>query len=740
MNRQAYLLPLLLLMHGPARADAIGPQAQVPPPVEQRELTLKQIASTPGTLSLLGSRPDGLADFTVRRDQVVTGATLDLDYTPSPSLLPLLSQIKVYLNDELMGVTPLMKEQLGQRSHARIPLDPRFAKDFNRLRFDFIGHYQKVCENPASSALWLNVNRDSKLSLTLQTLPVRNELSFFPMPFLDTRDQGKLVLPMVFSGAVPLIEQQAAGVLASWFGTRADWRGQHFPVLIDQLPERNGVIFATNEQRPPFLADYPKVDGPTIDMISSPNNPYVKLLLVLGRHGEDLLTASRAIAQGNVLLRGQSVRVDSLTPLAPRKPYDAPNWLRLDRPVRFGELVEYEGQLQASGAQPWPLALTLRLPPDLYLLSSRGIKMDLRYHNTAPLSRDGSRLDLAVNDQFIRSYALEPEALKGEQMLTLPLWLAGDDDARALRMPGLKVAQPNRLNFVFQYADRVIGGNADGRCDTIVPPPQQVRIDEGSTLDLTGYRHFIEMPNLKVFAGAGFPFSRLADLSESQILMPVRPLPGQITTLLDTLGAIGAETGYPALSVRLVDDWEQAREADLDTLLIGALPRELGDDAEPNALLEAGQSWVNQPRRASQGDLLASLEDRQPEARIAMSGNGAIAAILGLQSPRHEQRSLVALLAGGEAGVELLNKALQDPTQRNKIGGSVAIIRESGVSSLTVGERYEVGYIPWWERLWHFFANHPLRLAGLSLVSMLLLGWGLRLLLAGVSRRRLKEE
>ena len=739
MNRQAYLLPLLLLMHGPVWADAVGPQKAVPAPVEQRELTLKQIASTPGTLSLLGTRPEGLADFTVRRDQVVTGATLDLDYTPSPSLLPLLSQVKVYLNDELMGVTPLMKEQLGQRNYARIPLDPRYAKDFNRLRFDFIGHYQKVCENPASSALWLNVNRDSKLSLTLQTLPVRNELSFFPMPFLDTRDQGKLVLPMVFSGVVPLIEQQAAGVLASWFGAKADWRGQHFPVLIDRLPERNGVIFATNEQRPSFLADYPKVDGPTIDMISSPDNPYVKLLLVLGRDGEDLLTASRAIAQGNVLLRGQSVRVDSLTPLAPRKPYDAPNWLRLDRPVRFGELVEYEGQLQASGAQPWPLALTLRLPPDLYLLSSRGIKMDLRYHNTAPLSRDGSRLDLAVNDQFIRSYALEPEALKGEQLLTLPLWLAGDDDARALRMPGLKVAQPNRLNFVFQYADRVIGGNSDGRCDTIVPPPQRVRIDEGSTLDLTGYRHFIEMPNLKVFAGAGFPFSRLADLSESQILMPARPLPGQITTLLDTLGAIGAETGYPALSVRLVDDWGQAREADLDTLLIGALPGELGDDAEPNALLAAGKSWVNQPRRPSQGDLLASLEDRQPEARIAMSGNGAIAAILGLQSPRHEQRSLVALLAGGEAGVELLNKALQDPTQRNKIGGSVAIIRESGVSSLTVGERYEVGYIPWWERLWHFFANHPLRLALLSLVSMLLLGWGLRLLLAGVSRR-LKEE
>ncbi|MNP22145.1 Cyclic di-GMP-binding protein precursor [compost metagenome] len=70
----------------------------------------------------------------------------------------------------------------------------------------------------------------------------------------------------------------------------------------------------------------------------------------------------------------------------------------------------------------------------------------------------------------------------------------------------------------------------------------------------------------------------------------------------------------------------------------------------------------------------------------------------------------------------------------------MAIIRESGVKSLAVGERYEVGYLPWWERIWHFFANYPLRLAGLTLLCMLLLGWGLRVLLASSSRRRLKEE
>ncbi|MGY3920935.1 cellulose biosynthesis cyclic di-GMP-binding regulatory protein BcsB [Aeromonas eucrenophila] len=740
MKPQRYLIPLLLMAQSAVAAEATGPLPPVPAPVRSQDQSFEQMSSAPGTLSLRGNAPDGQADFTVRRDEVVTKASLDLDFTPSPSLLPLISQIKVYLNDELMGVTALTKEQMGERNHVRIDLDPRYAKDFNRLKVSFVGHYQNVCENPSSDTLWLNVNRDSKLSLQLQTLPVRNELSFFPMPFLDVRDNKKLTLPMVFSGEVPLEQQQAAAVLASWFGAKAQWRGQQFPVLIDQLPERNAVVFATNEQRPAFLADYPKVKGPTIDMVSSPDNPYVKLLLILGRDQQDLLMAAKGLAQGDVLLRGQSVRVDEVKPLSPRQPYDAPNWVRLDRKMRFDELTDYQGQLQATGRRLWPLSMTLRLPPDLYLLGANGIKADLKYHHTAPIMRDGSRLDVAVNGQFMKSFPLEPGEFKSEQLLTLPLWFAGDDQARALRMPGLKTTQVNNLSFSFEYAQESMGGNANGRCDLVLPPAHQVRIDDSSTIDFTGYRHFIEMPDLKAFANAGFPFSRMADLADTQVVMPAKPHPAQLTTLLNAVGAIGAETGYPALSLRIVNDWEQARGEDLDTLLIGSLPKEFQQDAEPDALLASTSSWVNQPHREYRDDLLSTLADREPQARVGMSGNQAIAAILGLQSPTHDQRSLVALLADGPAGVTLLNDTLQNASLRGQVAGSVAIIRESGVKSLAVGERYEVGYLPWWERVWQLFANYPLRLAGLTLLCMLVLGWGLRVLLASASRRRLKED
>ena len=83
-----------------------------------------------------------------------------------------------------MGVLPVTKEQLGKKTLAQMPINPLFITDFNRVRLEFVGHYQDVCENPASTTLWLDVGRSSGLDLTYQTLNVKNDLSHFPVPFL----------------------------------------------------------------------------------------------------------------------------------------------------------------------------------------------------------------------------------------------------------------------------------------------------------------------------------------------------------------------------------------------------------------------------------------------------------------------------------------------------------------------------------------------------------------------------
>ncbi|TQI78194.1 cellulose synthase subunit [Serratia fonticola] len=733
--------PANTVAEAPAVATMPTPAPEIPnAPVRDVQLSFTDVAPPPGAFILRGVRPEGQVEFGVRSDEVVSQAMLDLEFTPSPSLIPVESHVKVYLNDELMGVTTVTKEQLGNASRIQMPIDPRYITDFNRIRLVFVGHYQNICENPANSTLWLDVSKSSSLNLRFQTLPLKNELSHFPEPFFDSRDNRPLTLPMVFAGQPDLTQQRAAGILASWFGTKAQWRGQSFPTLFNRLPDQHAIVFATNKQRPDFLKDYPPVNGPTVEMISHPDNPYVKLLLVQGRDDDDLITAVKGIAQGNILFRGQNLTVDKVEQLAPRQPYDAPNWVRTDRAMRFSELQQYAEQLQTNGVEPAPIMLSMNLPPDLFLIHSTGIDMQLKYRYTSPRIQDGSRLSISLNNQFVQSYSLVPENEKGTQLLRLPLLQGLLDSDKAVNIPALKLGASNQLRFDFDYTTLLASG-AEGRCETYSLAPNHAVIDGSSTIDFSGYRHFIAMPDLRAFANAGFPFSRLADLSQTLVLVNKQPQPAQVSALLNALGNVGAQTGYPALAFTLADDWSQAKDKDADILLIGTIPPELRDDKKINLLVDATLSWVKQPiRQLPLPEMEVQQDDATPDSKTTISSEGAMSAIIGVQSPFHDQRSIVALLADSPRGYALLNNALLDSGKRAAVFGSVAVIRESGVDSLRVGDIYYVGHLPWWERIWYALSTHPVVLGVIAALVVVMVALLLRRGLKAFSRRRLSPE
>ncbi|MGG5885260.1 cellulose biosynthesis cyclic di-GMP-binding regulatory protein BcsB, partial [Klebsiella pneumoniae] len=689
---------------------------------------------------LRGSRPDASVEFGMRSDELVANALLNLEYTPSPSLLPVQSQLKVYLNDELMGVLPVTKEQLGKKIRAQLPIDPLYITDFNRVRLEFVGHYRDVCENPASSTLWLDVGRESYLDLTYQSLKVNNDLSHFPVPFYDPRDNRPLKLPMIFPGSPAVTQQQAAAIVASWFGSKAGWRGQQFPVYFNELPDRNAIVFATNDKRPDFLRDHPPVKAPTIEMIDNPNDPYVKLLVIFGRDDNDLLLAAKGIAQGNILFRGSSVTVDGIKTLQPHQPYDAPNWVRTDRSVTFAELKTYEQQLQSSGLVPDAITVALNLPPDLYLLRANGIDMDLKYRYTMPPVKDSSRMDISLNDQFLQSFSLNSSQDVNKLILRLPVLQGLLDGKSEVTIPALRLGAVNQLRFDFQYMNPMPGGSIDN-CITFQPVQNHVVIGDDSTIDFSKYYHFIALPDLRVFANAGFPYSRMADLSDTLVVVPKAPTQGQVATLLQALGGIGSQTGLAAINLQMTDDGNQIKNKDADLLLIGAIPSSLKDDTKINLLVEATKSWVKMPMRHYD---LASIypddEARTPNTRTDITSSGPMAAVIGFQSPYNDQRSVVALLADSPRGNELLTNALNDSGKRAAMFGSVAVIRESGVNSLRVGDIYYVGHLPWFERIWFALSNHPILLAIFAAISIVLLAWVLWRMLRIISRRRLSLD
>lgn len=736
----------------PSAPEAPRASAQIPLPVVSQpldanaplrdsQLLFNQVAPPPGSMTLRGTEPTSQIEFGVRSDEVVTRAMLTLSYRPSPALIPTLSQLKVYLNDELVGLVTVTADQLGKENQTQLPIDPRFIGDFNRVRLELVGHYANVCENPANSTIWMDIGKESKLDLTLQKLPLKNDLSHFPEPFFDARDSRPLQLPMVFSNQPDLLQQRAAGILASWFGSKAQWRGQSFPVLYNQLPkEQHAVVFATNDHRPDFLKDLPPVEKPTVEMVSQPDNPYEKMLLILGRDDKDLLTAVEGIAQGELLLRGDTSTIDSVKMLAPRQAYDAPNWVRTDRRTTFAELTQYQNQLQADGLQPNPISLTLNLPPDLFLVRARGIDMDLIYRYTSPIQQDGSRLAVHLNNQFMQDYPLTPKDTAGQQIMRIPLMQGLQDSNRQLTIPALRLGVVNQLRFNFDYANTFIGGTADGRCETVTAVGHHVVIDDNSSIDFSGYRHYIEMPSLGAYANAGFPYSRYADLAQTLVLVQPKPANGEVSTMLNALGAIGAQTGYPALRVQMSDDWNQAKDKDADLLMIGGIPQDLQDDKKINLLADAARSWINMPSRPiTAQNVPVSASDRAVESQTGISSRGPMGAIVGFQSPFNDQRSVVALLADSPRGWDLLNNALLDSGKRAAVFGSATVVRESGVTSLRVGDTYFVGHLPWWERLWNLLATHPVWLAICAVVVVILFALMAWRLMRMVSRRRLAE-
>ena len=330
---------------------------------------------------LRGIDPIYSVPFSIPADEVVTAVKLKLDFSYSPSLLTNLSHLKIMLNGEVAQTIPLPKEQAGTRLVREVSIDPRLVTDFNRLGLQFIGHYTLDCEDPFHSSLWLNVSNLSSVQFTVTPLSVVNDLALLPVPFFDRRDGRRLERPFVFGASPSAATLEAAGIVASWFGDLASYRGAWFPAHLNKLPIDNVVVFATNDDQPQGLLNIPPINGPTVAVVSHPADVRFKILYVLGRDAAELKTAATSLGLGKPALSGPSVTNAQLDSLKPRVPYDAPRWLPSNRAVKLGEIGTLD-DLNVRGLAPDLIRLNLTAPPDLFAWRSKGIPLELKYRYT----------------------------------------------------------------------------------------------------------------------------------------------------------------------------------------------------------------------------------------------------------------------------------------------------------------------------------------------------------------------
>nr|WP_082411543.1 cellulose biosynthesis cyclic di-GMP-binding regulatory protein BcsB [Methylogaea oryzae] len=380
----------------------------------------------------------------------------------------------------------------------------------------------------------------------------------------------------------------------------------------------------------------------------------------------------------HALFSGESTTVRQVEYPPRRRPYDAPNWLPTDRPVKFGELVDDAAKLQVEGYAPAPIQINLRMPPDLWDGQSQGARLDLKYRYTPPAQLDGSTLDVSLNNRFVHAFRLKPDGAEIENgRFAIPLWeQSGGTRKQASLSPKFQMGGKNRLQFRFIFDDKQSGGDhCSGR------PLSNVHgaLDADSTIDLTNMPHYTAMPNLGLFVNNGFPFTKYADLAETTIALPERPTSVDMETFLALMGHMGKFTGIPALAFNLLTTDKIADAGDSDILVINASSsQDLLTRWEDHFPAVVGPNRRNIPVGAmsSMRALLDPDADRQAENGSAiLDGEGPMAALVSFQSPLESGRTVVALMGTESDMAETIIQAMEDEGQASRINKNVVFIR-----------------------------------------------------------------
>ena len=698
-------------------------------------------------IALRGVESEASVGVGVRRDELVEAAKLRLTFTLSPALLPTLSHLKVMLNDETLQTIVLDKEHLGTPQTVELNIDPRYFTDYNRFRYQFIGHYTMECETPNHSSLWATISNESQLELSLRQIPLRDDLALLPAPFFDPRDNRPVHLPFVYGNKPSTGTLKASGSIASWIGMLAGYRGNQFPAFENQLPSQHAVVLATNDNRPTFLQALPKVTEPTLSIVPHPDVPGAKLLLVLGKDDAQLQMAADALALGKAVLSGQTIAVKSLAYPDLAKPYDAPRWITTKRPVRLAELVQSAADLQLRGSVlNDTVNIYTRMAPDLFTWNAKGVPLDLTYRYTPNSVSDHGALNISINNQFIQSYPLQSreDRTSSKSTVMLPLFDDGNAQTRSdLKIPAFMIGGDNQLQFAFQ-----IPPNDLGRCKSAPPSELFAAIDPQSTIDLTAFHHYLAMPNLAAYANSGFPFTRVPDLAETSIILPNQPTTADVEVFLTAVGRMSASTGYPGTRFQLLRSDDADKAGNTDILVISQADSDgLLEKWKSHlpALLAAGARSV-QPLERAMGSFvdLFNLESNQRLSASGgmevLQGNGPLAAVTGFESPIKRGRSVVALTATDKDAMALLGHSLNDAGKIKSLRGDLGLMRGDAIESFRIKPVYYVGDLPWWQRLWFHMHNHPLLLALVGIGTGLLLTFIVYAALRSMARRRLASH
>lgn len=698
LGREQAVLPLLLLLTFFGLAPRLDAQlknagaAEVSQPTSMT-VPVVDAASAPGfrdtrDFSSLGLKSDSTLRGTNRRldvhfasaiTKMVLEASVVLQYRVSPRVAAG-GRVHVLLNGAPAGIIPL---QTGRGAsavdQAEVPLPAELFVADNTLSFEFEGKCAADCGDNPNADLWVALQPSTEIRTAGSLLPMPNQLSLLPSPFLSVGAQKLVDVPFVLDERSDAQVKQAAGVVASWFGVKADSQSLRFPVSEGKFPSGNVVLLAT---RGSALAAALAIDTTyaSVSVHNNPVDPYGKVLAIVAENGRGLIDAARAFALERYTRNGESSLLSISDLPAPRRPYDAPRWLDTSREVRLAEAMS-DAQLQVRGSGSIPLYF--RLPPDLYYGTRDTVPFYFRYRSSGLRGGSKAFTKLHLNGQLvaIRPIPTESQSAIFEEIIYLPV---------------ASLYPRNTLTIEFAF-DSV-------RLQDEALSAPEASILRTSELMVKGLPHFAAMPRLDMLANTGYPYTKLADLSQTLILLSAEPSSDEVSLYLTVAGFMGAQTGYPALRMEVTQSNGAPGARDKDILMIGALDRQplLHTWASYMSVRPSGRRF-QLPHSFDWKNLWSYLpfsggpSERRRLELILANDSQVEGVVEGFASPLYPNRNVIAFVSMPGKTLASLAEDWATVANASRLYGSVSLFSGNQFHSFTIENNgYHVGGLdPW---------------------------------------------
>ncbi len=708
------------------------------------KITFTNMGSPKGIEIYPGQKSAGIS-FTLPIDKVITSAKLELYVSMTEAMQNTTNHIDVKVNGQALGSLPVASTEI---TNYELDIPAEFLAQDNSITLDMTDD-DFVCKIDYSGKQKIVIDPESFLSVGGYNLELGSDLSLFPLPFFDKYNSGTTLINFVLPKNSSSDTIYGSLMLASYFGTIADYRTVKFNVAHDTLPLDNSIVFAHPGQTVAGI-DMPQKEG--IYIKDHPYSKPYKNIFIVAKNKSSFIKAVYTLVNAKLSAATDYLKIKDEKPEL-REAYDAPFWIPSNKKVYLSSLLKKNQSLVTHGYTHGPLNLTFKAAPDLYQLyeDSGDLYVAYEFPLDKNIDENESGLNLLLSGAFLDKLPVNKKGLLEN------IWrLSGGDareDKRHVQISPNMIYGDNNLEL---YFDLRLKPNTP--CSVISDPNVKSVIDESSYIDLSKTKHFARLPNLSYYVGASFPFTRYSDFSHTAVLLPEDPSIVELNTLMNMVARAGNSTGSMVSAEQVVIGSELfLKDPDFfeekDLLIVSNLSHKdyLSNLFEGSAFTFNGNElniydyglisfrggFFRGLRRFLSGDFRAENLDANRYVRTSLAWRG----FLSFLSPFDSDKIAVVVTATDDEELEKLTDDLANSKVNREVRGDITLISGlNKVMSFNVGDYIFSGNVSTSFKILTFAGEHVIWLCISSFVVLILLSYIISKYLQRRSRARLLEN